>query len=86
MIRLLLLSVVLVGTAFGQLQYTVSGKGVPVLKVHGKEILKTQMIFWGAKWRWAGVTVRKADPPQTWSLASDVLHLSGSLARAVEPG
>ena len=86
MIRLSLLLIVLVGTAFGQLQYTVSGTGVPVLKVHGKEILKTQMIFWGAKWRWAGVTVRKTEAPQTWSLASDALHLAGSLAWAVEPG
>jgi len=86
MVRLSLLFVVLVGTAFGQLQYTVSGKGVPVLKVRGKEVLKTQMIFWGAKWRWAGVTVRKTEAPQTWSLASAALHLTGSLAWTVEPG
>lgn len=85
MIRLAFLLLALAGTVSAQVQYTVDGKAVPVLKVHGKSILSTQTLFWGANWKWAGVDIRSAGEPGQWTLASKALHLGGTLVWSVEP-
>lgn len=83
--RLPLLLALLTASAFGQLQYTVDGKAAPVLKLHGKSILRMETLFWRANWKWAGVGIRPAGEPSTWSLESKALHLGGTLNWSVSP-
>ena len=86
MMRLALLLLALAGTVSAQLQYTVDGNARPVLKRHGKSILGMETLFWGAKWKWAGVDIRPAGEPSTWDMQCKALHFGGTLSWTMAPG
>ncbi len=68
------------------IEYTLDGKGLPLITKEGKSLVSCTPLFWGAKWKWAGAEIkRKPGSAPVFSLSSRRLHLTGDLRWTLSP-